>query len=88
MEQNYPNPFNATTIITYNIPFSTNVNLSIYNICGQKIITLVDEYQNPGVHNVKFYSRDSKSNTLSSGIYIYRLSTDKYIMSKRMLLLQ
>jgi hypothetical protein len=88
LAQNYPNPFNATTIISYNIPFNTFVNLSIYNIRGQKIITLVNECQNPGLKNVKWLGKDSKGNHLSSGIYIYRMVTNKNILSKRMLLLQ
>ena len=67
--QNYPNPFNPTTKITYTLKEPSNVSLRIYNILGQEVSKLVEEYQTEGFHSGVF----SNSN-LSSGIYFYRLT--------------
>jgi hypothetical protein len=68
--QNYPNPFNANTRITYRLAEQGKINLSIYNLLKQKLVTLVDKMQNAGVHSVDFQGAD-----LSSGIYIAALKT-------------
>ena len=83
LEQNFPNPFNPTTQIKFGIPQSGFVKLEIYNLLGQKISTLVEEYMNAGYHSVKFDAKD-----LSSGIYIYTLSVNNYKTSKKMILLK
>ena len=66
--QNYPNPFNPKTVISYQLPVSSHVDLSIYNILGQKIATLVNEKQSVGNYKVEFNASD-----LVSGVYIYKL---------------
>lgn len=80
---NYPNPFNPSTTISYFIPTSTFVILKIYNFLGEEILTLVNKEQSAGKYKVKF-----EGNNLSSGIYFYQIKTDKYIQSKKMLLLR
>jgi len=81
--QNYPNPFNSSTIIKYQLPENTNVNLDVYNISGQKIKTLVDKVQNPGLYHVNFNAND-----LSSGIYFYQLKTEDNIKTNKMMLVK
>lgn len=81
--QNYPNPFNPVTVIRYDIAGMEEVDLTIYNILGQKIRTLVDEIKQPGRYEVKF-----DASSLPSGIYIYRIKTGEYINSKKMLLIK
>ncbi len=88
LQQNYPNPFNQTTNIVYNLPQGSFVNLTIYNLLGQKIKTLLDEKQTPGLKTIAWDGKDSQGKTVSSGIYFYRLKTEKFEESKKMLLLK
>ncbi len=81
--QNYPNPFNPETRINYSIAKSGNVKVMIYNMLGQKIITLIDEQKTTGHYSVNFNAEN-----LESGIYFYRLTTNNYIKSKRMVLMK
>jgi hypothetical protein len=83
LSQNYPNPFNPSTVIKYAINKQANVNLSIYNVLGQKVIELVNSFQNAGTYEVNF-----NASSLSSGIYIYSLSNGSNLISKKMLLLK
>jgi len=81
--QNYPNPFNSSTLIKYQLPENTRVNLDVYNISGQKIKTLVDKVQNPGLYQVKF-----DASNLSSGVYFYQLKTEDNIKTNKMMLVK
>ncbi len=81
--QNYPNPFNPKTTISYQLPVENFVELTIYNVLGEKISTLVSEKQQPG--NYKF-EWDAKN--LESGVYIYRLKSENFIASQKLLLLK
>lgn len=83
--QNYPNPFNPSTIITYNIRKAANVILSIYDQLGNEVSVLVNEFQQPGFYSAEF--QNSKYH-LPSGIYFYRIITDYFTDSKKMLLLK
>jgi len=86
LAQNYPNPFNNTTNIEYNLPESGKVNLTIYNMLGQKVRTLVSGLESEGVKFVAWNGRDDLGNPVSSGLYIYRLNTSEKIISKKMVL--
>jgi surface protein len=77
--QNYPNPFNPTTQIRFTIPQTTQVQLEVYSILGQKVSTLINGTMNSGTHTVSF---DGKN--LTSGVYIYRLTTPESTQSKVM----
>ena len=79
--QNYPNPFNPTTKISYSIPQDLKVNVSIFEVLGSKITTLVDEDQKTGYYEVEFDAKD-----LSSGIYFYQLNAGNYSQTKKMIL--
>ncbi|MEA3476311.1 MAG: T9SS type A sorting domain-containing protein [Candidatus Cloacimonadota bacterium] len=74
----HPNPFYNSTSIKYQIPKRTKVNISIYNILGQKVKTLVNLTKDPDTYLVKWNGKDAKNNSLPSGIYFYKLTTDKY----------
>jgi len=80
---NYPNPFNPSTKITYSLPKAGEVNLTIYNILGQKVATLVDGNQRAGRRSIRW---DAKG--LSSGIYLCRLKAGDYSMTIKMILLK
>jgi len=83
LDQNYPNPFNPSTTIQYSLKESGNVDLSVYNTLGQKVLSLVNEHQNVGSRSVKF-----DASHLASGIYIYRIKANNFMASKKLLLLK
>ena len=83
LRQNYPNPFNPTTTINYQIPEAGIVTLSVYNLLGEKIADLVNEFKETGAYNVSFNARD-----LASGIYIYTLNVNGTSISKKMQLMK
>lgn len=81
--QNYPNPFNPVTTIRYALPKTEDVRLTVYNLLGQEVETLVDEKQSSGVKTVVWSAGE-----FSSGIYFYRLKAGNKEMVKRMVLLK
>ena len=83
LEQNYPNPFNPSTIISYQLPVSGDVTLKVYDILGNEITTLVDEYKPAGKFEVEF-----SASALPSGVYFYQLRGGSFIETKKMLLLK
>jgi len=81
--QNYPNPFNPQTNINYQLAINSEVKLTIYDVTGREIRTLVNNYQPAGSYNIIFNASD-----LTSGIYIYKLTTQNYSQSKKMILIK
>ncbi len=86
--QNYPNPFNPETTISYGLGEASEVHLTIYNIMGKKVRSLVNEYQGAGQHSVVWDGLDSNHNKVASGIYLYRIKTEKSEVTKKMLLMK
>jgi hypothetical protein len=72
----YPNPFNPTTTISYSIPAAAAVELSIYNVKGQKVVTLVNQHQEAGAYSAQWNGTDEQNNSVASGVYFYKLSDD------------
>ena len=83
ISQNYPNPFNPTTKITYTIPKTGRVTLKIYDVLGNEVLTLVNEVKPAGIYTVDF-----NAGTLTSGIYLYRISTKRHSVTKKMILIK
>ncbi len=81
LKQNYPNPFNPATTIEYTIPENSRVVLKVYDLLGKEVATLVDKEQNAGSYIVMW-----NANSVSSGIYFYRITAGKYNDTKRMVL--
>ena len=71
LEQNYPNPFNPSTVIRYQLPVNSWVTLKIYNLLGQEVATLINEYQDAGFKSVEWKPRD-----MASGLFFYKLTTE------------
>jgi hypothetical protein len=88
LTQNYPNPFNPRTVIEYILRKSAVVNLAIYNSLGQKVRTLVAEYQTAGHKTVHWDGTDEAGRQLASGIYFYQLRVGDFSEAKKMLLLK
>lgn len=95
LHQNYPNPFNPSTIIKYSIPnvISTKgrnlfVNLKVYDVLGNELVTLVNEEKSAGTYEVGFNTRSEKLSNIASGIYFYRLQVGGFVETKKMILLR
>lgn len=84
----YPNPFNPTTTINFSLPKDSKVELSIYNVKGQKVITVVDDFFEKGSHSIEWNGTDSSKKAVSSGIYFLNMSADKSTQMRKMLLLK
>ena len=83
LDQNYPNPFNPSTVISFNLDKTGFITLTVYNILGQKVSTLLSEQMSAGRHEITF-----NASNLASGVYFYRLESGKNYMLKKMVLLK
>jgi hypothetical protein len=83
LTQNYPNPFNPTTTISYILPQAGMVRLTLYNILGQEIRTLVNEVKEAGTHSINFNASD-----LNSGVYVYKIESGSFTQTKKMTLVK
>lgn len=83
LNQNYPNPFNPSTTISFSIPVNENASLKIFNIIGQEVAVLVNEYLSAGDYSFKW-----NANNQTSGIYFYKLVADSYSEIKKMVLIK
>jgi hypothetical protein len=88
LSQNVPNPFNPTTTIRFSLPASERVGLAVYAANGSLVRMLVDEVKAAGAHDVTWDGRDMSGNSVSSGLYFYRLTAGKFSESRKMLLLK
>ncbi len=88
LEQNFPNPFNAETHIRFRLMRTSDVNLSVYNLLGQKIRTVISKDLSPGEHVVVWDGRNDDGDDVSSGVYFYRLKTIDGSISRKMILLK
>jgi hypothetical protein len=88
LEQNYPNPFNPETTIRYTVPGTRRVTITVYNILGRRVITLLDQEQSAGTHQVTWNGVDERGAPVASGLYLYRMVTDGFSEVKKMLLLK
>jgi hypothetical protein len=86
--QNSPNPFNPSTKITYRVPRRSPVVVNVYDVRGREVITLFDGIVDEGNHDVWWDGRDAGGRRVSSGVYFYRLVSDKQVQTRKMLLLQ
>jgi parallel beta-helix repeat protein len=85
---NYPNPFNPTTTISYGLKEETNVNITLYNIRGQKVRTLINEIMPAGQHQITWNGKDNSGKQAASGVYFYRMKTNDYTKVRKAMLLK
>jgi hypothetical protein len=83
LNQNYPNPFNPTTTISYALPNAGLVRLEVFDLLGRSVSLLVNETVEAGSHTVRF-----DASSLSSGVYVYRLTTDAQVLTRQMVLVR
>ena len=88
LRQNYPNPFNPSTTIKYSLPKSANVEVQIYNSIGQRIKTLVNQFQSNGEYSLQWDGNNDFGQKAASGTYIYQINVDGRMQTKKMMLLK
>lgn len=88
LAQNYPNPFNPSTEISFDLPKASQVELSIFNVLGQEVRSLVNQSMEAGSHKIMWDGRDGSGSQVSSGVYFYRLAAGSYSQTKKMMLLK
>ena len=88
LSQNYPNPFNASTQIRYTLSQDAHVRLEIFNVLGQRVKVLVDEFQTAGYRQILWDGRNERGDQVSSGVYLYRIDAGDYNEVRKMSLLK
>ena len=83
LEQNYPNPFNPSTVISFTIPQTSNVKLSVYNMLGEEVAVLINEMKDAGSYDLEF-----NASYLTSGMYLYKLEANSFNITKKMMLVK
>jgi len=86
--QNYPNPFNPSTQLRYSIPKAENVRITIYDINGKTIATLINNFQNAGTYQVTWNGRNDLGQQVASGTYIYKVQAGDFVQTKKMVMLK
>jgi hypothetical protein len=81
--QNYPNPFNPTTIISWQSPVGSHQSLMVYDILGNEVATLVDEYKPAGKYEIEF-----NASGLTSGVFFYKLQMESFVQIRKMILIK
>jgi hypothetical protein len=85
---NYPNPFNPETTISFSNREAGNVSINIYNMKGQLVKTLINEYLEAAYHNIVWNGKDNTGKSVSSGIYFYKMKSGNYSNTKKMILMK
>jgi hypothetical protein len=88
LRQNYPNPFNPETVISFDLPARGQVDVTVYNLLGQQIVTLLQDNLEPGTHTVTWDGTDVSGKSVPSGIYFYRLQANQFSETRKMILLK
>jgi hypothetical protein len=88
LEQNYPNPFNPSTMISYNLPKSGNVQIKIFDALGREVRSLINEEKSAGKYNIAWDARDNSGSKVSSGVYFYTINSGDFVQTKKMVLMK
>jgi hypothetical protein len=88
LSQNYPNPFNPTTHFTVDVPRLSVVDITVYDVLGRKIVTLMGGEQGAGYHPIEWDSKDSHGLTVPSGMYVVRMTAEEFTAVRKVLLMR
>ena len=88
LHQNYPNPFNPVTNLSYDLPEDAMVNITIYDMMGQVVSTLVNSQQSAGFKTIQWNATNNNGRTISAGLYVYTIQSEKFHQTKKMVLLK
>ena len=85
---NYPNPFNSSTTLRYDLPEDALVNITIYDIMGRIVRTLINNQQNAGFKSIQWNATNNVGTSLSAGLYLYKIQADNFAQTRKMVLLK
>ena len=85
LHQNYPNPFNPITTLRYDLPENSMVTITIYDMVGREVHTIMNEVQNAGYKSIVWDATNNYDQAVSAGIYIYQIKTDAFVQTKKMI---
>jgi hypothetical protein len=88
LSQNYPNPFNPATTIKFNLSRESDVRLEIFNIMGQRVITLINGRMSAAKHSIQWNGKDASGYEAATGIYFYRINSGDFVETRKMLLMK
>jgi flagellar hook assembly protein FlgD len=88
LNQNYPNPFNPVTTIDYILPENGLVNITIFDMMGMEVNTLMSSPQTAGYKSIQWNATNNQGDAVSAGIYLYRIKMEDFIQTKKMVLLK
>ena len=88
LAQNYPNPFNPVTRIGYGIPEQSDVRITIYNLLGEEVATIVDGRMEPGYYFTVWDSRNHRGSLVSAGMYLYQIRADNFVKTRKLILIK
>jgi hypothetical protein len=88
LRQNYPNPFNPVTTLRYDLPEQTHVNITVYDMLGRKVRTILNQQQDPGYKSLIWNATNDYGKPVSAGIYLYQIQAGEYMQTKKMVLLK
>jgi flagellar hook assembly protein FlgD len=88
IHQNYPNPFNPVTTLRYDLPEQGYVRITIYDMLGRDVKTLINGYQEPGYKSINWDATNDYGKPVSAGMYLYQIHAGEYISTKKMVLLK
>jgi hypothetical protein len=88
LHDNYPNPFNPRTNIQFDLPRAAHVSLAVFDVAGRRVRTLVDEERPAAMHTVVWDGNDDGGRRVASGVYYYRLVSDEFTATNKMLLVK
>ena len=88
LEQNYPNPFNPSTQIRFSLPVDAGVRITVYNVLGQRVATVLEDALHAGIHEVQWDGRNQFGQTASTGVYFYRIEAGSFVQTRRMVLIK
>ena len=86
--QNYPNPFNSSTVIEYQISKRSKLNIAIYNVLGEKVITLFNDIRNPGIYKTSWDGINNSGNHVASGIYFCKMRSEGFTNIKKLVVIE
>ena len=88
IEQNYPNPFNPSTNFSYSLPNRVDVKITVYDLFGKEIKTLVNETKEAGTHNIAWNGKDNQNRQVATGVYLYKMQADGFEKTMKMMLMK
>jgi len=88
LHNDYPNPFNPITTLRYDLPENSLVTITIYDMLGRQVKTLINEYQDPGYRSIIWDATNDYGKPVSAGMYLYQIQANNFLKTKKMILVK